>query len=1639
LLFVAAVWLLSQTINQRSVIYGLLFIIIGLALVKIANWKSVMASLIFLMVLSFSVQTTPVQNWLIGNITSKLSHDLNTEIDIQHVDFTLFNKMLIQRVVVKDRAKDTLLYAGEARVRITDWFFFKDSIELQYISLSDASINLNRKDSVWNYQFLIDYFSSSKKSDRKNPVDFNLKKIELSHIHILKKDQWRGEDDELQLGSVTVDADNINFLKKKVRINALTFTEPEFAIRNYPGNRPTPPDTSSELIKNDPMHLRWNSGGWDIVVEHATIDNGAFRNDKLTDIHPYDHFDGNHIYFYAVNFDGKNLRLKQDTITAEISLNTKEQSGFEIKKLNAHIKFFPEGMEFGKMDIQTGKSHLRNFYAMRFKTFDDMSDYVDKIKMEADLTGSSIDSDDIAYFAPELKDWKKTIRITGNIDGPVSNLVGKNIMITAGQNTLLKGDIHLKGLPDIDKTYIEFRSNNFRTTYHDVVTLIPSLKKITQPRLDRIAYVDFKGNFNGYIRDFVTSGTIETSIGTVLADVNMKLSENKPSEYSGTIVTDNFDLGQFFNDSSMGKISFSGKVDGKGLTSKTLNATLDGTVKQLHFNDYTYEDIAVKGAIAQKKFNGRLISADSNLRATLDGLIDFSGEKPKFDFSSSVDYASLKTLHFTNDSIEFNGKLRFNFTGDDIDNFLGSARVYETTVYKRGVRLPFDSLILESSIIDSNKTITLVSNEFDGAIVGEFSIKELPSAFQAFLSRYYPSYIKPANIKLSDQNFSFVITTRKVDDYLDLIDKSLKGFNYTSITGRINTKENLLDVNAEVPQFSYKNISFYNVNLKGRGNFDSLSMQANMGEIYVSDSLHFPSTHIQLKSFNDLSDVRILTSANQTLNAANVSARVQTLSDGIRITFNPSTFDINSKTWAIDKNGQLSFTNDMNKMSAEALRIYNGDQQILISTHSSDEGNWNDAAIDLKKINIGDFAPFFVKDNRLEGLLTGSVQISNPFNKPVFQFSADAEQFRLDNDSIGKLRLTGNFDKKSGLLNATVHSDNKDYHFDLKGVFNTLDSATNQPIDITIPNLVDTKIDLLQKYLGEVFSNIDGFASGSLHIVGPPDQLKYLGDLTLKNGSLRVNYTQCTYKIPSASVQLRDDYLDFGNFELLDTLGNKATMTKARLSHHSFKDLRYDFALNTNRLLVLNTKITDNNQFYGKVIARANLAITGPEDNMQMTIRGEPTDSSSIYLPTTTSRESSDADFIVWKVYGKEMQAQKTSRGNTNFTVTMDITANNYATVYVIIDPLTRDIIKANGHGNLRIRVGTTENMDMRGRYEIDQGDYNFTFQSFIRKPFIFKEGTGNYIQWTGDPYNADINIQAVYEAENVQFGDLGLNANNPYIPNAEKFKTYHGPVWVKATLTDKLMKPTILFEIELPPNSELKNNQDIALLFRQIESDPNELNKQVAYLIVFNSFGPLTNSNTAFSANEAVGGIVVNSISGAISNALSHQFSTAFQKVFKDKSIHVNFNSSFYSGSGLGDNTTDPTKTYDRTNLNLSVIKSFLNERLTFTVGSAVDFGLTAQQIQTAAVQFLPNINFEWKITPNGRVALTVFYRDSYNYLAVANHTSNSSGAGISYRRDFDRVDELIKGKKKGKDKTKKEQKKNQDQPQKDNSEASK
>ena len=65
---------------------------------------------------------------------------------IRHVnlDLAFFNRFTLEGTLVRDHQQDTLLYAGEVKLRLTDWFFVRDTLSLKYVGLQDATIKLQK-------------------------------------------------------------------------------------------------------------------------------------------------------------------------------------------------------------------------------------------------------------------------------------------------------------------------------------------------------------------------------------------------------------------------------------------------------------------------------------------------------------------------------------------------------------------------------------------------------------------------------------------------------------------------------------------------------------------------------------------------------------------------------------------------------------------------------------------------------------------------------------------------------------------------------------------------------------------------------------------------------------------------------------------------------------------------------------------------------------------------------------------------------------------------------------------------------------------------------------------------------------------------------------------------------------------------------------------------------------------------------------------------------------------------------------------------------------------------------------------------------------------------------------------------------
>ncbi len=1560
--------------------------------------RSLLALLLLILVVGLLIQTSVVQNFIIHRVTKRLSKNLHTTVAIRHVDIHFFDKLLLEGALVLDQRKDTLLYAGTAKVNITDWFFARENIELKYIGLDDATIYLNRKDSVWNYQFLVDYFSSptpKQKTDSAIALSFDV--MELNRIKVWQRDGWKGQDFLVSLNKLDLHADEFDLPNKILKIQNILLDKPQFAQYDYTGNRPETTKAKTKKIKLVPGQHQWNEDGWDVSVKNIKVSDGSVISERESDRVAYtEQFDERFLKITDINGQFRNLRIHEDTITTYIRTSAKDRNGFRLNELSTDLVFTPDIMEFNHLNLVTDRSHLGNYFAMRYTDFiEDMNDFIDAVTIEGRFVGSKLNTEDLAYFAPETRDWNTVFELSGYVKGTVDNLKAKNLRIRAGGKNYLAGDVALRGLPDIDNTFIDLKASELQTSYAELVRFAPSLGSVTQPRLSTFGNISFSGNFYGFVNNFNIKGTLVTDIGSLQTDLNMRLPPNGMAAYTGVISTPNFELGTFLNNSQLGSISFSGKVDGQGVKSDNMRIAIDGDIRRVEFNGYAYTNIKANGLLARNLFSGKATINDPNIEvAQLDGSINFSESQPQFNLLADVRTLNLKNLHFTNDSVQLTGVFDLKFTGSNIDNFLGTANLYNASLYDNGKQLSFDSLVIKSSIDDGAKHLTLLTNEITADLYGQFEILELPDAFQLFLNRYYPAYIKKPRGTVQDQNFQFAISTNNISDYITLFDKRVTGFDNATLSGYLNVPENKLDLSADVPAFAFGGIQFNGVKISGVGNRDTLTFEGKVEDVIINDSLHSAGTSINIVASNDVSDVQVKTSANKTLNSANLSARVLTSREGFDLLLNPSTFTINSKQWKIQSGGRLELIRDM--IIASDIVLSESMQKVYVSTEPSGTGTSNDVVIGLQNFDLGDVAPIMTLQMSLDGLVTGQLRVNDPFGKTSLEFDTKTTDFYFENDSIGVLTTRGEYLFDAGNLNLSVISDNYPYNFSANLKYRAKDSTEDQIRGNIVFN--NSGIHVMEKYLGGIFDNIYGRVSGELNLYGNEEDPKLTGSLRLDSTSMTVDYTRCRYILEDNSIlNFRPDEIDFGVIKIRDTLNRTATVT-GKIYHSFFDNFFFnELHLKTDaignrpaRFVLLNTTSNDNKQFYGHIIGDAELSLNGFVNDMRMNISGEPTDSSHIYLPAGETAESGSLDYIEFTSFGREMRADSSYRQNSSIQVDMDLLANPYAKIDVILDETTGDVIKAQGSGRLHITAGTSDPLTIRGRYEVEDGEYTFNFQTFLKTPFTLQTG---YIEWQGDPYLANLNIDAVYTAEQVML-------NN--IPTSTGFANTKGDVNIIFKLRGTLADPRPEFEFQFPFDNPLKTDPIASEYIKtRFEADKNELNKQVTSLLLFNSF---MSTDQRLLSSSNTGNFVTRSVGQLLSATLSSSLNNWLQKVLNSRSVNVytNINTADF-GFGVSEREIQNIG-------NFGLKTSFFNNKLLVKAGGNVDYRVGQASNSNSNFLFTPDVSFEYLVTQDGRVRVVGFNRSDADLGDLSGITRrNRTGVQLSYRKEFDSFTEFF------------------------------
>lgn len=137
--------------------------------------KTLLYSAILLVLLTSSVffigQTESFQTWAAKRATSYLSFQLGTPIEVGRLKIGFFKNVILENVFIGDKHKDTLLFGKSIRVNVSGFDYRLHKLNLDEAELTDVKIKLlkYKTDADFNFQFLVDYFSSTDTTTSNSP------------------------------------------------------------------------------------------------------------------------------------------------------------------------------------------------------------------------------------------------------------------------------------------------------------------------------------------------------------------------------------------------------------------------------------------------------------------------------------------------------------------------------------------------------------------------------------------------------------------------------------------------------------------------------------------------------------------------------------------------------------------------------------------------------------------------------------------------------------------------------------------------------------------------------------------------------------------------------------------------------------------------------------------------------------------------------------------------------------------------------------------------------------------------------------------------------------------------------------------------------------------------------------------------------------------------------------------------------------------------------------------------------------------------------------------------------------------------------------------------------------------------------
>lgn len=1421
---------------------------------------------------------------------------------------------------------------------------------------------------------------------KKRP-DLNLKlgKINWSKINVNYDNAGTKLNSGLSLNKLFIDFKETNLPKQQITINS-------FELDGFKGELTLGKFDRKLNIKTLPDQTK---SQWKLLLTDTKIKQVDFRFDDENAPKKPKGIDYSHLNVEQLHFQAKNIQFSTKGFSGDIqSFAVKEQSGLNVEMLHSNFTFTNRGVQLKKLYLKTKQTLLQNEVSIHYPSVATLQKNPELLGINANLQNSRIAFKDILLFVPELTELavfknhpNAVANIKGRIIGRLGDLTFPKIDISGIGGLRLSTSGRIMGFPDALNAWYNLDIKNLQANGNDFEQFLG--KGILPTTIQLPENVIIKGTFKGKPNNFNTNLTLKSSFGNAHVKTGFDNRIKNQEKYNGVVQLDNFDVGKLIKDSSVGKIKLKANVKGTGLNLKTSTANVDGFMRKGVFNEYTYQNLTIKGAIVNGSYNATARIKDPNVEFDWVSKGNFNTTYPQMNMKMNVAMADLQKLNINTEPLKLRGQFDADIATADIDYLNGTITAHQLLLVNEKGQFQMDSIQFISTASVKKNTLKIQSQFLKAAVNGKYELSEVATALTNSIAKYYDTGLQSKKKTIAPQQFDFTIHVNDDPIVMNLFPQ-IKQLEPIHVEGRYNSVNDSIVLNASLPKLTYGANTISNGVIKINTVNNALVYKGSVREIQNAQ-FRLPNTQIEGDAKDNLITYKLQLKDEKAIDQYVVAGALKSVNGDTEIHLLPQNLLLNYQRWTLSENNSIRWGNK--GIYANDFILRNGNS--LITLQSQFKKVNAPLVIRFTDFGIETISHMLQKEAlALGGIMNGEATIENVTTLPVFTSDLTINGVIFKKEIVGDIHLKiHNKIANTYAVESTLTGQGNDVTLD--GIY----QYTNKKFNLNL-NLKQLNIASIQPFTLEQLTKSSGHVSGKFHIKGTIDAPKIIGDLQFHNGAFTVTKVNSAFELLNDKITFTEEGLEFKNFNLTDAEKN-SLQVRGKIDTPNYRDYAFNLRGNANNFKVTNSTAKDNDVYYGKLYIDTNLRIKGDLNKpiIDGSIKVNNNTKFTIVLPQSDP-SIADREGIVEFIdqdaplLDKRLIIATNSISQSKFkgmNVSVNIEVDKEAELTMVIDKGNGDYLKLKGEAQLTGGMDESGKTTLTGRYELKEGTYEMTF-NFLKRKFEIRDGS--YILWTGEPTTADSNITAVYKTQTapIDLLDNQLGNVSPTMRNTYKQRI---PFETHLKMKGELLKPEISFDIILPEgnynvSSEIVSTTRIKL--EQLRQQPDELNKQVFALLLLNRFI----GENPFASESGAGAETL--ARQSVSKIMSQQLNNLAGNLIKGVELDFDLDASDDYTTGVKENRTD---------LNVGVSKRLLDDKLKVTVGSS--FGIEGpEQTNRETTNIAGDVSLHYQLSKDGRYKLRAYRKNEYQ-VALQGQVIET-GVAFIITMDYNKFKELFK-----------------------------